>query len=226
TPGEVTAAALLFLRTVAPIAALLFVMDDLQSALAALGRLVGVINRAPAVTGAAEAAGQPDQPGQAEPLPEGVLVRVADASFGYADGAPVLVGVSLSLRVGETLAVVGATGSGKSTLAALIAGVYRPGAGLVQRGVGEERIVTVAQEAHVFAATLRENLTLAAPAASDDVLRAALSRAGAEQAAAALPEGLDTPVGHGGHPLEAALAQHLALARVELADPAVVILDE
>ena len=79
-------------------------------------------------------------------------------------------GIDLSLRRGETLALVGASGSGKSTLAAVIAGVHRPLSGRMVLGVSAERTVTIAQETYVFAGTVRENLTLAAPGADDDLL--------------------------------------------------------
>lgn len=218
TPGDVTAAALLFLRTVAPIAALMYVMDDLQSAIAALGRLVGVVEHRGAEAPPAEVV--------REPTGDGALVRVTEVSFSYDGRVEVLSGVSLHLDPGETVAVVGATGSGKSTLASLVAGVHQPSRGGISRAVPVEQVLSVAQESHVFAAKLRDNLTLADPAASDATLARALDRAGAARLARDLPEGLDTPVGHGGHPLAPAAAQHLALARLGLADPAVIVLDE
>jgi ATP-binding cassette subfamily C protein len=124
------------------------------------------------------------------------------------------------------VAVVGETGSGKSTLAALIAGVHRAGAGQVRRGVPEERIMTAAQESHLFDGSVRANLTLAARDASDEQLRAALDRLGGAELLEDLPDGLDTAVGPGGHPLGPAAVQHLALCRLELADPALIVLDE
>ncbi|MFE3021079.1 ABC transporter ATP-binding protein [Streptomyces sp. NPDC059256] len=236
TPGQVTAAALLFLRTVDPISALLFVMDDAQSALAALGRIIGVIRRpdpeadagpTAAVVAAAAANGPADgSPVAAAPVGGVNVVEAAGVHFAYRPHRPVLSGVSFHIARGETVALVGATGSGKSTLASLIAGVHGPGAGSIVRGVPRTSIMTVTQETHVFAGTLRENLTLTARETDDEQLLCALAVVGASSLVSSLPDGLDTPVGHGGHPLTAAQAQLGALARLVLADPQLVILDE
>ncbi|MET0419358.1 MAG: ABC transporter ATP-binding protein [Actinoplanes sp.] len=215
--GEVTAAVLLFLRTVAPIAELLFLMDELQSALASLGRIIGVTSARPDTSGGATGGTRGDA---------GPAVEVAGVHFAYRPGRPVLTAVDTRIDDRTVLAVVGATGSGKSTLAALIAGVYEPTAGEIVRRVDPQRIVTVTQETHVFAGTVRDNLTLAAPGATDDQVTGALRQVGAEHIVGRLPDGLDTEVGDGGHAVTAAQAQHLALARLALADPALVILDE
>lgn len=228
TAGEVTAAALLFLRTVGPIAALMFVMDDLQAAFTALGRLVGVIELGAGGDtrpdgGEASEAGEAtvgERPGDA------AVVEVSRLFFSYRPDAPVLSGIDLAIARGEVVAVVGATGSGKSTLAAVLAGVQEPGEGVLERGVPATSVVTVTQESHVFVGSVRDNLALAAPGADDAVLRDALARVGADQFVDALPQGIDTKIGHGAEQLTAAQAQHLALARVLLADPALVILDE
>lgn len=240
--GAVTAAALLFLRMVTPIEALLFVMDDLQSALAALGRIIGVIRSRPGPapdttpSGASAESGDAAEDTAASTVgPQAKLkqsVGPVDAAvlegvcFSYRAGVPVLRGIDLSLRRGETLALVGASGSGKSTLAAVIAGVHRPLSGRMVLGVSAERTVTIAQETYVFAGTVRENLTLAAPGADDDLLWQTLQQVLADRLVHMLPEGLDTLIGHGGHPLTTAQAQHLALARALLADPELVVLDE
>ncbi|GAA4208582.1 ABC transporter ATP-binding protein [Streptosporangium oxazolinicum] len=217
TTGEVTAAALLYLRTMAPIAELLFLMDELQSALASLGRIIGVTTaRADAADDAESGAGTGTGP----------AVELAGVHFAYRPGRPVLSGIHTRIEHGTTLAVVGPTGSGKSTLAALVAGVHHPTAGDVVRRVDPRRIVTVTQETHVFSGTVRDNLTLAAPDATDDEVVTALKRVGADHIVASLPDGLDTEVGDGGHAVTAAQAQHLALARLALADPLLVILDE
>ncbi|MFJ7417033.1 ABC transporter ATP-binding protein [Streptomyces uncialis] len=246
TPGEVTAAALLFLRAVAPVAALLFVMDDAQSCLAALGRLIGVTRRPGARAGenptppADREEGQATdtaRPGEAprrvgaaavEPAFRDAVaaVETSDVRFAYRRDSPVLSGVGLRIARGEVVAVVGATGSGKSTLASLVAGVHEPLAGSVVRGVPRTGIMTVTQETHVFAGTLRDNLTLTAPGSDDKRILRALAVVGATALVSTLPEGLDTPVGHGGHPLTAAQAQHTALARLVLAEAELVVLDE
>ncbi|MER5492961.1 ABC transporter ATP-binding protein [Streptomyces sp. NPDC002490] len=222
TAGQVASAALLFLRTVDPIAALLFVLDDAQSALAGLGRIIGVI-RPP---GPPAGAGPVPPTGCATRAGDEVVVDLTGVHFAHHPHRPVLVDVGFRIGRGETVALVGATGSGKSTLAALVAGVHHPLTGRIARGVPATGVMTVAQETHVFAGTLRENLTLVPRAADDGQVLGALATVGAAPLLAALPDGLDTPVGHGGHPLTAAQAQLVALARLVLADPELVILDE
>jgi ATP-binding cassette subfamily C protein len=118
---------------------------------------------------------------------------------------------------------VGASGSGKSTLAALLAGIRTPSSGIV---AGPRDVAMVSQEVHVFAGTLADDLRLARPEADDAELRAALARVGAAGWVAALPAGIGTMVGAGGHRLAADRAQQLALARVLLRDPSFVVLDE
>ncbi|MGO2112702.1 MAG: ABC transporter ATP-binding protein, partial [Pseudoclavibacter sp.] len=221
SPGDVTAAALLFLRTVGPIAALMFVMDDLQAAFTSLGRLVGVIDATPEGSLSSSSGSMSRSNGPGTPV-----VRASRLFFAYRPDAPVLSGIDLAISPGEVVAVVGATGSGKSTLAAVLAGVHEPDDGVIERGVPESAIVTVTQESHLFAGTVRDNLTLAAPEASEDDLRAALAKVGATTLVDGLPSALETEIGHGGETLTTAQAQHLALARVVLADPAFVLLDE
>lgn len=220
TAGEATTAALLFLRMIAPIKGLMFVMDDFQTALAALSRLVGVIDAAPSPVDP-----EAEQLAKAEAQASHV-VELRGVDFSYRPGVPVLRDVTLELASGKTTAVVGATGSGKSTLAAVISGVHAPIQGELIRHTAVRNIVTVAQETHIFAATLRENLTLAAPHASDEILLDQLRAVGGQSLLDSLPHGLDSNIGHGGYPLSASHAQRLALTRVALADPDLVILDE
>ncbi|MYW81422.1 ATP-binding cassette, subfamily C [Streptomyces sp. LaPpAH-199] len=203
--------------------------------------------------GKPEAAGKPDAgkatrgkatPGKAAPAsvprqrvasPE-AAVSVHAVSHAYGPGRPVLHEVSLTLAPGEHVALVGASGAGKSTLARIVAGVQQPTAGTVTgptagtvtapAGPGGPSVVLVTQEVHVFTGTLADDLRLARPAATDDDLRAALATVDALDWAAALPDGLATVVGEGGHRLDAARAQQLALARLVLADPALAVLDE
>jgi ABC-type multidrug transport system fused ATPase/permease subunit len=146
----------------------------------------------------------------------------------------VLRGIDLTIRQGERLAVVGPSGAGKSTLAKLLAGIYRPHAGAITVGGREvaglapaERRGTVAlvtQEHHVFRGTLRDNLTIARPGAGDDEIAAALTAVDAWEWAGSI--GLDSAVGHQGRTLDPAKVQQLALARLLLADPDVLVLDE
>lgn len=222
--GTATAAALYFNNLFNPLNAALILIDDAQSAGASLARLVGVANL-------------PTGPEPADPpTPLDSSVTVASLSHAYVPGHPVLHGIDLTVRSGERVALVGASGAGKTTLATLIAGVHRPSSGSIRLGgvdtrelgpAGIRRAVTlISQEVHVFAGPLAEDLRLARPGATDAELRAALARVGALSWAEALPEGLATVVGEGGHRLTVTQAQHLALARLVLADPPLAILDE
>ncbi|WP_018544253.1 ABC transporter ATP-binding protein [Streptomyces sp. LaPpAH-108] len=219
TVGGATTAMLLVLRLLGPVNQLLFVIDTLQSALASLSRMIGVVTM-PTVD-AADASTRSADP--ADPAKTATAVRLREVAFRYADGPLVLDGIGLDIPAGQHLAIVGPSGAGKTTLAAVIAGVHRPDAGTVIRPSGT---AVITQEVHVFAGTLRENLTLAAPDATDPEIRAALETTGAGGLLDLSADALDTVVGIGGHPLTEAQAQQLALARLLLADPELAILDE
>ncbi|MFE4540542.1 ABC transporter ATP-binding protein [Streptomyces scopuliridis] len=181
----------------------------------------------------------------AGPAPESDLIEITGVRFAYDGGRDVLRGVDLTVRPGERLAVVGRSGAGKSTLGRLLAGIDRPRSGSVTVGgvpiaaldPGELRrqVVLVTQEHHVFIDSVRDNLLIAAPDATDERIRAALHAVGADWVDD-LPDGLDTELGAGmpGTPgdvsgeiaIDGARSQQLALARVVLADPHTVILDE
>lgn len=220
--GQVTAAALYFQRLFDPFNVLLYLLDEAQSAGAALARLVGVAQR-PAV----------EAPTRMASCSE---VTVAGVDFAYQPGHLVLHGLDLAVAEGERVAVVGTTGAGKTSLAKLVAGVHPPLRGAVALGgvpvadvasvAGRPPVVLLSQESHVFAGPLADDLRLAAPAASDEDLAAALELVGATGWVASLADGLATEVGDGGHRLTGVQAQQLALARVVLVDPAVVVLDE
>lgn len=166
--------------------------------------------------------------------PVGLLLRGIGHS--YEEGHPVLTGIDLEIAPGEVVAVVGATGAGKSTLAQIVAGtvparegtVLLDGTGVRELPAAElrRRICMVSQEVHVFAAPLAENVRVPRPDASDAEVAAAIAAVGAAPWVAALPEGTATVVGDGGHRLTPMQEQMLALARVTLADPAFVVLDE
>ncbi|MCD4532823.1 ABC transporter ATP-binding protein/permease [Nocardioides sp. cx-169] len=223
TVGAVTAAALFFHRLFNPIGALLALFDEAQSAGASLTRIAGL----------AQLPGR--DPAAAGPVLDRGDLAVTDLYHEYVAGRAAVSGVSLTVAQGERVAVVGATGAGKTTLGAAVAGQLRPTRGTVEVGGaplrrsadGErEAVALVTQELHVFAMSVRDNLTLAAPSADDEQVRAALRLVGAWAWVAALPDGLDTVVGSGALPLTPAQTQQLALARVALADPLVVVLDE
>ncbi|MFF9576814.1 ABC transporter ATP-binding protein [Streptomyces rubiginosohelvolus] len=235
--GTATAAALYFHSLFGPVNAALVLLDDAQSAAAGLARLVGVTDLAeqPEPEAGKPAAGKPAA-GKAAPAsvprqriasPE-AAVTVHAVSHAYGPGRPVLHEVSLTLEPGEHVALVGTSGAGKSTLARIVAGVQQPTSGTVTApaGTGEHPVVLVTQEVHVFTGTLAEDLRLARPDATDADLRTALATVHALDWAEALPDGLATVVGEGGHRLDPARAQQLALARLVLADPALAVLDE
>jgi ABC-type multidrug transport system fused ATPase/permease subunit len=148
----------------------------------------------------------------------------------------VLRGIDLTVEPGERLAMVGPSGAGKSTLGRLLAGIHAPGAGSVTIGgvsLAElspdelrSHVALVTQEHHVFIGTLRDNLVMARPGAPDGDVRSALAAVDALDWAVDLPDGIDTVVGAKGHPVSAAQAQQLALARLVLADPHTLVLDE
>jgi ATP-binding cassette subfamily C protein len=226
TVGAATAAVLLFLRLFGPINQLLFVVDVLQSVGASLNRIVGVIaTPAPGRgAGTGPAAGDRTDPEAAAGSgAHGTAVTVEAVDFSYDGERPALTGIDLSIPVAHRVAVVGASGAGKTTLGAVIAGIHSPDAGAV---TVPARTVVVTQEVHVFSGTLRENLTLAAPEATDEDILAALRATGSAGLLEDLPEGLDTAVGASGVDLTAAVSQQLALARLVLADPDRAILDE
>ncbi|MEV4286827.1 ABC transporter ATP-binding protein [Nonomuraea bangladeshensis] len=210
TIGTATAAALYFHNLFGPINTALALLDDAQAATASLARVVGVADAAPA--GPAPVRDQ-----------NGGGVSVRGLAHAYEPGEAVLHGVDLDIRPGERVALVGASGAGKTTLAKLVAGVHEPTAGTVETPPG---VAMVTQEVHVFAGPLADDLRLARPDATDDELRAALATVDALAWAEALPDGLATVVGAGGHRLTGAQRQQLALARLVLADPAVAVLDE
>ena len=216
--GTATAAALYFHSLFNPINAALALADDAQAATASLSRLVGVTDEPMPVL-------------EGRVRPADTTIKLAGVSYSYVDGHPVLRDIDLELAAGERVALVGASGAGKTTLAKLIAGVHEPTTGCislggVDLGSAVRSVALITQEVHVFAGPLADDLRLARPDATGDEIAAALERVGALGWASALPSGLDTVVGEGGHRLTVAQAQQLALARLVLADPPVAILDE
>ncbi|MFD9605169.1 ABC transporter ATP-binding protein [Streptomyces sp. NPDC059970] len=223
TVGQLTTGALLAQMMVDPIGLILRWYDELQVAQVSLARLVGVRDI------------EPDA-GDAEVVPDGRDVRADEVHFGYRAGLDVLHKVSLDVAPGTRLALVGPSGAGKSTLGRLLAGIYAPRTGEVTLGGAElsrmkaERVRThvalVNQEHHVFVGSLRDNLLLARTDAGDTELWASLAAVDADGWVRALEEGLDSEVGSGGLALTPAQAQQIALARLVLADPHTLVLDE
>ncbi|WP_426721647.1 ABC transporter ATP-binding protein [Corynebacterium auriscanis] len=167
----------------------------------------------------------------------GPVVGPADDSTESATGSPVAVDdVSFRVYPGQTVALVGASGAGKTTVASLLMGLRVPDSGevlvagapvsLLSDAQRSQRIAMVTQEVHTFAGTLREDLNLAKPDVTDEQIREAVARVGALDWLDSLPEGLDTVVGEQGMRLNPVVAQQLALARVLLMDPPVVVMDE
>ncbi|MFH9795622.1 ABC transporter ATP-binding protein [Streptomyces virginiae] len=221
--GQLTTGALLAQMLVDPIGLILRWYDELQVAQVSLGRLVGVREI------------EPDA-GDAKVAPDGRDVRAQEVRFGYREGVDVLHQVSMSVPPGTRMALVGPSGAGKSTLGRLLAGIYEPRTGEVTLGGARlsrmpaervrEHVALVNQEHHVFVGSLRDNLRLARTGAGDAELWAALGAVDADGWARALDDGLDTEVGSGGTALTPAQAQQVALARLVLADPHTLVLDE
>ena len=216
--GAVVAATLYLRQLSSPIDTILIWVETLQSSLASFARIEGL-------------ADQTRTPSTGQ-VPADQHIVVTDVHYAY-DDTDVLTGVSLDVQVGEQLAVVGPSGAGKTTLGRLLAGIDRPRTGTVTVGgvaiadlppeQRREHVLLVTQEQHVFADSLRDNLRIAAPHATDDQVLAALGVVGADWIDK-LPDGLATDLGT--HPLSGAEAQHVALARVLLADPHTLVLDE
>jgi ABC-type multidrug transport system fused ATPase/permease subunit len=221
--GEVTAIALYVVQLADPVDRLISWLDEIQVGATSFARLVGIARVPPDRTATDEE-------------PQGVDIHAEEVRYAYVGERDVLHGIDLDLSPGERVAVVGPSGAGKSTLGRLLAGIHPPRKGRVE--VGGVRLVDlplddlrrevalVTQEHHVFVGTLADNLRLARPGTTDAELWSALDAVDARLWAEALPEGLDTPIGTGGHPLTPAQAQQLALARLVLADPHTLVLDE
>ena len=226
TLGAATTAVLFFLRLQGPLRGLMIEIDTLQAAAASLTRIIGVTDMATGRQNAASDAAS-DTASDTATAPDGTAVTVENVRFAYQDGGDVLQDVTLHIDTGERIAVVGTSGAGRTTLAALVAGILTPSA---EHAQAPESTMLVSQETHIFAGTLRENLTLGAPGATDDDLVAAMTRIGAanllDELGTDTASGLDTVLGPQGRPLTAAQEQHLALTRLLIADPALAILDE
>jgi ATP-binding cassette subfamily B protein len=225
--GTVVAFVLLLAQLFDPVQQLSQLYNTLQSAAAALHKLFGILDTVPDV----------DEAPDAVSLPATGDLVVGNVTFRYAGVERAAVhNVSITLRAGTRLALVGPTGAGKSTLAKLMARLYDPVDGTVSFGGTDlrrasmvslrERIVVIPQEGFLFDGSVRDNLLIARPGATNDEVLAALSSLGLRERFEAFPEGLDTQVRERGSRLSAGERQLVALARAALVDPAVLVLDE
>ncbi|UNK71085.1 ABC transporter ATP-binding protein [Microbacterium sp. H1-D42] len=221
--GTVVTVTLYAAALVAPLESLIDWTDELQRSFVSFARILGVEEAV-------------DRSRKQAASPVSTEVELRGASFAYVVGREVVHDVSLRIVPGERLAIVGPSGAGKSTLARLLAGVDQPTAGRVTIGgvdaaaipVTHRRghVLLVSQESHIFAATVLENIRLGRTDAREQDVRAALAKIGASEWIGELPDDWDTLVGSGGHVLTGAQEQQLALARVLIADPHTIILDE
>lgn len=244
--GDVVTLALLLTRLYGPITALSNVRIDVMSALVSFDRVFEVLDLKPAI------AEKPD----AQPIPKGAAtIEFRDVHFRYPTSAevslasledvalvertasdPVLRGVSFKVEPGQLVALVGPSGAGKSTTSMLVSRIYDVTEGAVLVGDVDVRDATaqslrdtigvVTQDAHLFHETLAENLRYAKPDATDDELWTALRGAQIDHVMRALPDGLDTVVGERGYRFSGGEKQRIAIARLLLKAPSIVILDE
>ena len=230
--GTVTAFVLLLANLFDPVQQLSQLYNTVQSSAASLHKLFGIIDAKPDV----------DEPDDPDPLPDRGDIVVDDVTFAYAGTpAPALRHIDLVVRDGERLALVGPTGAGKSTLSKLIARLYDPtsaegrtgsvsfgGIDVRRASLGDlrRRIAVVPQEGFCFAGSIKDNVRIARPTASDEEVRAALSAIDSLDRFEAFEDGLDTDVRERGSRLSAGERQLIALARAALVDPAVLVLDE
>ncbi len=221
--GQITAAVLYVEALSGPLDRLVAEIDRLQVGAASPARLLGI-------------ATVPLDRTAGEAVPSGPELVGKDLRFAYRPDHDVLHGVDFRPRVGERLAVVGPSGSGKSTLGRLLAGINGPRTGSVRIGGVDlvtlplERLRTevalVTQEHHVFVGTVRDNVVLGGDDSGDDAVWEALDAVGSADWVRRLPDGLDTQVGSGNLALTPAQAQQVAMARLVIADPHTLVLDE
>ncbi|BEL08071.1 hypothetical protein Q0Z83_062620 [Actinoplanes sichuanensis] len=227
TIGELTAFVLYLNAFFQPVQQLVQLYTNYQQARAALGKLRGLLGTVPAVR---EKTGALPLP----PASGGIELR--EITFGYDPSRPVLRGVNLRITPGETIACVGPTGAGKSTLAKLVSRLYDPDSGTVLIDGHDLRDVTldslhrqvgvVPQEPFLFAGTLRDNIAFARPEVSDEVVLAAVDAVGLRDLVDRSPDGLQTILHERGQSVSSGERQLIALARVFVAEPRVVVLDE
>jgi ABC-type multidrug transport system fused ATPase/permease subunit len=223
TIGAATTVTLYVVQINDPIDRIISWLDELQVGQTSLARLVGV------------SVVRDDRPTEGvEPATD--TITMTNVHYAYRPGFDVLKGLSLTIEPGERLAIVGPSGAGKSTIGRLLAGIDAPRSGSVKVGDVElanmplpmlrRHVALVTQEHHIFIGTVRENLALAKPEASDDEITRALDAVDALEWVESLPDGLLTELGTTGYQVSPAQAQQLALARLVLSDPHTLVLDE
>src|SRR5918993_1476141 len=245
-PGTVVALALLITRLYAPLTGLASARVEVMSALVSFERVFEILELKPLITEKLDARSVP-------PGPVGVAFDHVSFAYPSADkvslasleevstldsrgGVEVIHDISFAAAPGEVVALVGSSGAGKSTIASLLARLYDADSGTVSIGGVDVRDLSfaslrqtlglVTQDGHLFHQSVRENLLLANEGAGEDELWAALRRARLDELVASLPDGLDTVVGERGYPLSGGERQRLTIARLLLARPRVVVLDE
>jgi ATP-binding cassette subfamily B protein len=224
--GTITAFVLYLIQLFDPIGRFTEWLGDFRQGLAALSKIVGLLEVPSPIE---------EQPGAVELPREGILA-LRGVTFGYGDRNAVVHNLTIEFAPGEHVALVGATGAGKSTVAKLLTRQYDPRQGTIALGGVDlrdstleslhRRIVLLPQEGHLFTGTIADNVRLAHPDAGDDDVRGALRSIGALDRFESLPDGLQTDVQTRGLRLSAGERQLVGIARVALADPAVIVLDE
>src|SRR5690606_27534840 len=225
--GALVAALFLVNLMLNPIAELGEVLDQTQTALAGWRKVLDLLDTPIEIT---------ERPDGLE-VPEGALeVRAEGLEFAYRTGGRVLHGIDVTIPAGVNAAIVGETGSGKTTFAKLLARLADPTAGRLLVGGVDLREVTpaarrravrmVPQDGFLFDTTVRENVRFGRDGATDEEIDAAFERLGLRWWVDRLPQGLDTEVGERGENLSVGERQLVALARAQLADPGLLILDE
>jgi len=245
-PGDVVALALLLTRLYAPLTALASARVEIMSAVVSFKRVFEVLDLQPLIREKPDATAVPDGPVSVEfshvtfAYPSADKVSLASleevAMLDNRGGVDVLHDVSFRVEPGQLVALVGTSGAGKSTIASLIPRLYDVDGGSVSLGGVDVRDLSMAslretlgmatQDGHLFHESVRDNLRLARPEATDDELWSALRDARLDELVASLSDGLDTIVGERGYRLSGGERQRLTIARLLLAHPCVVILDE
>ena len=225
TIGTLSAFVLYLIQLFDPIGRFTEWLGEFRQGLAALAKIVGLLEVPVSIT----------QKGDAVELPHNGALALRGVTFGYGK-RPVVRNLTLEIPAGEHIALVGATGAGKSTVAKLLTRQYDPKQGRIELdGIDlrdatlaslRRQIVLLPQEGHLFSGTIADNVRLAHPDTSDEEVRRALRTIGALDRFEALPQGLQTDVQTRGLRLSAGERQLVGIARIALADPAVIVLDE